>query len=414
MAIWPFKSKPEAVTKAPAIQNETVNITDAERMSDLFLGAKNSTGIVVNADTAMRASSVYACVRLVAGAIGSMPLGIYKRAGDSREAINEHPMARAIRVQPNPMLSASVYWETVASHILLAGNSYSLIGRGRGEQALDLTPLKPNAVNIEEKSGRLMYFITLGNGTYVAYDQDDILHIPGVGWNGLKGLSAIAYAGQNSIGGALAADEYSAKFFANDATPRGYLKFDKKLSPEQAEILRDYWYRKHQGIDNSHLPAIITEGGEFKTTTVSAEDSQLLETRRFQVADICRIFGVPPFMVGETDKSTSWGSGIEQQSIGFIRYTLRPHLTRIEQEINRKLFTGAANKNIFAEFQTHDLMRGDTAGRSAAYQIALGGNQAPGWMTINEVRKAENLPSITDGDEVYKPLTGAPSEPRND
>nr|WP_268967734.1 phage portal protein [Zooshikella ganghwensis] len=167
--------------------------------------------------------------------------------------------------------------------------------------------------------------------------------------------------------------------------------------------MRNYWFKKHQGLENKHLPAVITGGGEFKETTLSPQDSQIIQTRKFQVCDIARIFGVPPHLVGETEKSTSWGTGIEQQSIGFVQYTLRPHLTRIEQEVNRKLFR---SDSFFAEFNVNGLLRGDIKGRNEAYRIALGGNQEPGWMTVNEVRKLDNLPPIEGGDILYRPATG--------
>ncbi len=385
------------------VQNAT-DFGSYESLSEAMSVATSKAGVVVNNDTAMRVSAVYACVRLIAGAIGSMPLSIYRRTDDQqREKDAAHSLNRVLRIEPNPMLTSIVYWEAVTSHILLSGNSHSLISRTRNGDPMALTPIKPSRVRVEEKAGRLLYMVVFDDGKYAAYDQDDILHIPGVGWDGKQGMSAIAYAGQNAVGTALAADEYSARFFANDATPRGYIRYEKAMKKDQADLIRDYWYRKHQGIDNSHLPAIITEGGEFKETTMNAQDSQLIESRRFQVSDIARIFGVPPHMIGETEKSTSWGTGIEQQSIGFIRYTLRPHLTRIEQEVNRKLLRDPSR---FVEFQTNDLMRGDIKGRNESYQIALGGNQQPGWMTINEVRKAENLPPVQGGDELYKPLTG--------
>jgi HK97 family phage portal protein len=351
----------------------------------------------------MRSTAVYACVRLICGAIAAMPMQVFKRTDKGRELDRDHQLYPVLHDQPNPMLSAHIYWETAVSALLLAGDSFSIIGRNRQGDPLTLTPIQKKRVEVKELNGRLIYIITFDDGSVVAYDQDDILHIPGVGWDGKNGMSAIAHAGQNAIGNALAADEYSGKYFSNDATPNGYLRYSDKLSDEQAKHIRDYWHRKHLGLDNSHLPAIITEGGEFKQTTINAQDSQLIETRKFQIVDIARIFGVPPHMIGETEKTSSWGTGIEQQSIGFVQYTLRPHLRRIEQEINRKLF---ANGDSYAEFNVSGLLRGDIKGRNEAYKIALGGNQEPGWMTVNEVRKLENLPPTDDGNTLYKPLTG--------
>ncbi|ERS12536.1 hypothetical protein Q673_02670 [Marinobacter sp. EN3] len=397
------------------IRNESQNWNSGyEALQELFAAQSNVAGVHVDENAAMRVSAVYACVRIIAGAIGSLPFQVYRHTEHHRERFNRHPLYRVIHTEPNPQLSAVVYWETVIMHILLAGNHYSLIARTRGGEPLGLTPLKPSRVDVDELNGRLVYFVYFDDGTWAAYDQDDILHIPGVGWDGRRGLSVIRSVGQNSIGTALAADEYSGKFFANDSTPRGYIRFPdgKKLTDDQARVIRDYWFEKHQGVGNAHLPAFIPDGGEFKEITMSAEDSQLIETRKFQVTDIARIFGLPPHMIGAQEASTSWGTGIEQQSIGFVQYTLKPHLTRIEQEVNRKLFR---SPEYFAEFNVSGLLRGDIKGRNEAYKIALGGNQQPGYMTVNEVRALENLPPIEGGNELYKPVTGGqPSAQQTD
>lgn len=383
-----------------------------EALSQMLDGVSsaNAAGMPVTQDTAMRVSAVYACVRLIAGAIGSLPLQVYRRTTEGRERADTHQAYDLLHAQPNPMLTSVVYWETVMGHVLLEGNHYSLIGRDRGGSAISLTPLKPHRVEPEVRNGRMIYLVQFDDGKWYAYDQDDILHIPGIGWDGKRGLSVIGYAGQNAIGTAMAADQYSGKFFANDQTPRGYIKFpsDKNLTREQADFIRDYWYKRHAGIDNSHLPAFIPNGGEFHEISMSARDSQMIESRKFQVIDIARIFGVPPYMIGESEKSSSWGSGIEQQGIGFVQYTLRPHLARIEQEVRRKLFGGT---EYFCEFSVDGLMRGDIKGRHEAYQIALGGNQQPGWMTVNEVRRLENKPKIEGGDTLYVPMTGDSNAP---
>jgi len=389
-----------------ALKNEAQTWSSGwESLQDMFRANVSPAGVRVDEHSAMRVSAVYACVRLIAGAIGSLPLQIYRRTDTGREKDTSHRLYHVLHMQPNPVVSAVVFWETVLSHLLLSGNSYALIGRTLGGDPTSLTLLKPSQVEIEEKNGRLLYLVLFDDGKWAAYDQDDILHIAGVGWDGKKGMSVIRSVGQNSVGTAIAADEYSARFFSNDATPRGYIKFPdgKKLTDEQAKIIRDYWFEKHQGLSNSHLPAVLPNGAEFKEVTISAEDAQLIETRKFQVVDIARIFGVPPHMIGETSGSTSWGTGIEQQSIGFVVYTLRPHLSRIEQEINRKLFRTGTH---YVEFNVSGLLRGDVKARNEAYQIALGGNQQPGYMTVNEIRALENLSPIAGGDDIYRPLTG--------
>lgn len=409
--MWPFKSKTadlsqqlaEVQAQLAEVKNATtVASGDVESMMELFNVTISSHGEPVTRDSAMKVAAVYACTRLLCGSIGTLPAHIYERKGKEKNVFSAHPYYRTLHDAPNPMLTAVIYWETVVNHILLEGNHYSLIGRNRNGDMLSLTPLNPARVEPDEVNGRLQYSVVFDNGTQAIYDQDDILHIPNIGWNGKKGLSTLRSAMLNAVGGALAADKYSATFFANDATPRGYIKFDQPLKEDQAKIIRNYWFEHHQNPDKRHLPAFIPQGGEFKEITMSAEDTQLLETRAFQVADIARIFGVPPHMIGHLEKSSSWGTGIEQQSMAFTIYTLRPLLARIEQEVNRKIIR---SDKYFFRFNIDGLLRGDIKTRYEAYQKALGGNQMPGFMTINEVRELEDRPPVEGGEVLYKPQT---------
>lgn len=396
--IFPRKKKAKAV-EAP----QNLKLTDVEAWQDLFGGAQTFAGVTVTPETAMRSTAVFACVRLIAGTIGTLPLGVFRRTDTGREADAKHPLYSLLHLAPNNMTTAAVFWECEVSHALLSGNGYALIERNRGGDPLGLLPVSPTRVEPEERNGRLAYRITHPEGGQEYFDQDDVLHFPGVGWDGRKGQSPITLAGRQSIGVALAAEEHSARFFSQGATPNVALTFPKALNPEQANLIRTYWANKQAGTSNAHLPAVITEGGSVESLTISSKDSQLLESRQFQVIDIARIFGVPPHMIGETTKSTSWGTGLEQQVMGFVSFTLRPWLTKIEQEINRKLFRKPSH---FAEFNVAGLLRGDIKTRYEAYRIAKGGNQDPGFMTINEVRKLENLPPDPEGDTLYKPQTG--------
>ncbi len=411
--MWPFKSKTadlaaqlqQAQAQISEIQNAvTVTSGDVEGMMDLFNVNMSTHGESVTRESAMKVSAVYACIRLLCGSIATLPAHIYERDGKNKSVAKLHPYYATLHDSPNPMLTSVIFWESVVNHILLEGNHYSLIGRNRNGDMISLTPLNPARVEPDEVNGRLRYAVVFDNGTSAVYDQDDILHIPNIGWNGKKGLSTLRTAMLNSVGGALASDKYSATFFANDATPRGYIKFPESLKKDQADIIRNYWFEHHGNPEKRHLPAFIPQGGEFKEITMSAEDSQLLETRSFQVADIARIFGVPPHMIGHLEKSSSWGSGIEQQNMAYTIFTLRPLLARIEQEVNRKIIR---SEKFFFRFNIDGLLRGDIAARYEAYKSSLGGNQMPGFRTINEVRELEDLPPIDGGDELYKPLTSA-------
>lgn len=401
----------EAMTQISDLQNAvTVSSGDIESMTDLFNTSMSAHGEPVNRESVMKVSAVYACVRLLAGSIGSLPAQIYQRDGKKKEVFSDHPYYATLHDEPNPMITSVIFWECVVNQMLLEGNHYSLIGRSRSGDMISLTPLNPDRVVSDIKNGRLIYAVVLDGGTSAVYDQDDILHVPNIGWDGKKGLSALRSSLINSAGGALASDKYSSSFFANDATPRGYIKFPEQIKKEQADILRNYWFDHHGNPDKRHLPAFIPSGGEFKEITMKAEDAQLLQTRAFQVADVARVFGVPPHMIGHLEKTSSWGAGLEQQSLAFVIYTLRPLLTRIEQEVNRKIIR---SKKYFFRFNIDGLLRGDIKSRYEAYQVGLGGNQQPGFLTVNEVRDLEDRAPIDGGNELYKPLTGESSpEPK--
>ena len=419
---WPWK-KTEAA-QPPAISN--LKLSDIEQWMEMFGGGDSVAGPLVNYMTAMRATAVYACVRLIAGTIGMLPANVYQKAdGGVRQEDQSHPLYPILHDQPNPVMSGPVFWEAIMTGALLLGNGYALIRRkGRNPDPVGLTWLHPKRVSVYMVNGRLKYHIMVDDtispdsaswsegGIPEVVDQDDMLHIPGVGWDGVRGMSVVAWAGRRAIGSALATDEHSALFFSQGAKPDFALKYPKALSKEQADMLREYWARKVAGLSNAHTPAILTEGGEVQQLTMSAEDSQLLQTRMFNVIDIARMFGVPPHMIGETTKSTSWGTGIEQQNMGFLTYTLGPWLNKIESESRRKLFRGDFAGH-FMRFERDALLHADSKTRNDAYNIARGGTQAPAYMTINEIRRKENLPPIEGGDDLFMP-PGAGEGGQND
>lgn len=391
-----------------AIKNEsdgTVKLTDLEGMREIFGLRPTIAGPVVNSTTAMRCGAVFACIRLIAQAVASLPVVVYRRGETENKPDPKHPLQHVLGLRPNPMLSAMVFWEIVLSHMYLRGNSYCLIGRTRGGDPIDIKPILPDRIFApEEKNGRLIYPVALDNGSYAVYDQDDVLHIPNIGWDGVKGLSTIQ-AGAQSVGLSLAAEEQGARFYSNGSMFEFAVKYPKKLSVEAANDMRDYWTRRHAGLTNAHVPPILTEGGDIQQLSLSARDAQLIEARQFQVIDIARFFGVPPHMIGETEKQSSWGSGVEHMSIGFVVYTLRPILKRIEQELEYKLFPSGSH---YVKFKHQALMRGDTKTRHESYRVARGSMQEPGYMTVNEIRKLEDLPPIKGGDELMKPATNEP------
>ena len=402
--LWGQQDQHNAV---PSVRN-SLALGSAE-LYELLAGSPAASGVAVNESSAMRVTAVYACVRLIAGAIASLPLAVYRRTEDSRERVR-NDLWWLLNEQPCPTVSAAVFWEYLVAQMLLSGDALAEIERGRGGAIRGLRPLDSRAVGIRQIDGRLRYEFCR-DGEWLGRDQDDILHIPGFGFDGTRGMSVIRHAAREAIGLALAAEAFSSRFFASGAHPDVALKVPGKMTQEQIDNLRRIWASKYGGAHNASLPIVLTEGTDLKEVTLSAQDSQLIEARRFQVADIARAFGVPPHMVGETDKSTSWGSGIEQQGIGFVQYTLAPHLHRIEQEINRKCFR---TERLFVEFNVEGLLRGDSKARAEYYTRALGGTQNPAWMTPNEIRRLENLPPVAGGDHLAQPKDFSDAASLND
>lgn len=376
-----------------------------------------TAGTAVNERTAMMVSTVYACVSLIGGAIASLPLPIFKRVADGRERA-DHPVWWLLNEQPHPDMSAAAFWEYLVTANLLYGDAFAEIVRpSPSTNAVKwLRPLHPRNVTVDclENDNGLVYTVTDPDGAEPPRKilGADMLHIPGVGFNGKRSLSPIRNAGRNAVGIALAADQWSAGFFENGARPDFALSTDAKLSTEQIDSLRTQWAERHSGALNRGKPVVMQGGLKVQPLTVPAEDAQLIETRRMQVEDIARIYGVPPHMIGHTTSSTSWGTGIEQQAIGFVRFTLQRHLVRIEQEINRKFWPRSTA--FFAEFNVSGLERGDYKARNEGYRVALGRAGEPGWMTVNEVRRMENLPPIEGGDDLAGALADEGAADRND
>lgn len=398
-----WKAQREAARK---LSNATTYTTSSGgRDSQLYewltgSGALSTAGPAVTERTALAICAVYACIGLIGGAISSLPLPIYRRGGDSRQRV-DHPLSDLLNVEPTPACSAAVWREYLIWSLLLHGDGFARIHRKGGRKSLSpdvvrLELLHPLDVSVSINGERLAYqLIDSTEGRMVTIDQDDVLHVPGLGFDGCRGASPLRHAARNSMGLSLAADEYSARFFSNGARPDYVITTPGKMDTAQQALFRESWMARYSGVGNSHIPAILAGGGEVKALSLNPEDAQLIETRNYQAADIARFYGVPPHMIGLTDKSTSWGSGIEQQGIGFVKYTLSRHLVKIEQEINRKLLRDGVH---FAEFTTAGLERGDYKARNEGYRIALGRAGEPGWMTTNEVRRLENLPPLPDGD----------------
>lgn len=387
------------------------NATTAIRSSDpqviaVLGGAPSATGYAVTPDTAMRVSAVYAAVRLLAGAIASVPVEVYREQNGVREAIDPD-LWWLLNEQPIHNWTAGAMWEWVITSICLRGDGFVEIVRS-GAAVKHLRPHHPDLVQVERKGDWLMYTVTdVETGTRRALHQDDMLHFAGFGFNGLRSMSIIQHAAFQSIGVALAADTFSGAFFQNGAAPKHLIKSPGKMSDEQIDQVRNTYKAKYAGPGNAGLPMVLTEGLDVMEMSMTAGDAQLLETRKFQVIDIARAFGVPPHMIGAQETTSSWGAGVEQMTIGFLKFSLQPYITRIRQELNRKLFR---RRSPYVEHRLQALLAGDSKAEGEYIRQCIGGSQGPGWKTIDEVRKDMNLPPIEGGNKLYNPAK--PAEPK--
>ena len=368
-------------------------LSDAVSAAPTFYFGASGSGKSVTASSAMQLSAVYACVRVISETIASLPLGVYEATdAGSRRAV-EHPLYRLLHDEPNPEMTSFVLREVMLSHLLLWGNSYCQIIRSGRSAVAGLYPLLPDHMEVDRVNGRLTYTYTTSDGNRVRLDPLEVLHIPGLGFDGVMGYSPIALE-KNAVGLALAAEEYGSKFFNNGARPSGVLKHPNTV--RNPEALRASWNAAYGGSANAGRTAILEEGMDYKQISMSNNDAQFLETRKFQVSEICRIFRVPPHMIGDLEHATF--SNIEHQSISFAVHTIRPWLVRIEQSMNRALFSeqekagSSGGRRFYVQFNMDGLMRGDYKSRMEGYAIDI----QNGFMSPNDVRSLESMNPIPD------------------
>lgn len=377
--------------------------------------------------SALTVSSIYACVSLLAGAISGLPLNIYKvdRKG-FREEIWGDDLWWTLNEQMSDRWSAANGWEFMTLSLLLHGNAYARIMRDASGRVVGLRPIHPVRVEVylNGEFDRLVYAVshdpndnwTASRSPRMVLDQDDIVHVAGLGFDGLKGLSPLQYALRMTGGVSLATQDFSANFFANSARPDYALTADKPLTADQVSELRNQIAERHQGTENSHKPMVLHSGMDIKSISMPIEDLQLVALRQFQVEEIARVFGVPPFMIGHNEKTTSWGSGVEAMGIGFVRYTLRPYLNKFENEFNRKLIT---NSPKMLAFDTEDLERADMKSLYEGLRSGVGRAGEKQLVAVNEARKKLRLKPVKGGDEIttnpdHASPSGADQKDEND
>ena len=354
----------------------------------------SSSGLVVSDASLLGLSTAWRCISLLSGTIASLPITLYRENSKGiPEKYTQHSLYNVLKIDPNADQTAFDFWHFLSSSLEMRGNAYARITRNSINQIVALTPINPACISLEREADGALKYRWSENGKYYDGSDDVIFHIRGFGGDPLGGLSPLTI-GRNVFGVALAADATAGDMFKNGLKPTGVLNFNTWLTSEQREIAKRELADKI-GVGNGGKPLILEGGTSWQNITLSPEDAQMLQSRSFSVEEICRMFGVPPHMVGHTEKTTSWGSGLEQQTLAFLQFTLRERLKRIEQAINKQLLTREERQNgVYVSFNLESLLRADSQGRAKFYQVMT----LIGAMTINEVRRLENLPPVDGGD----------------
>lgn len=375
--------------------------------------AGSDAGEEVSERTALGLSAVWACTNLLAGTIGSLPLMVYRVSADGdRRVERNHPLYRLLHDSPNYDQTATDFWEFSVASQELWGNSYARIIRDAG-RIVGLVPIRPDLIQVRRLSSGSIEYCWSQDGKAFRLLDTEVLHIRGFGGDPLGGMSTLQF-GRNAFGLARAIDKATGSTFRNGLRSSGALTFKEWLSKEQRDLAETRMVEKYVGAQNAGRPMVLEGGVDWKPFSINPDDAQMLESRRFSTEEVCRFFGVPPHMIGHTEKSTSWGTGLEQQTLAFQKFTLRRRLKRIEQALMKQLLTPAEMaRGVIIEFNLEGLLRGDSTARAAFYQSGL----QNGWLTINEVRALENRPPV-EGGEVPRmqmqnqPITAAPAAPQ--
>lgn len=360
-------------------------------------GGSNEAGQVVNSQTAMQLATVWACVRLISETISTLPLVVYQRTGEARTIARDHSLYTILHDSPNADMTAVEFWEAVIAQLCLRGNSYCLkTYAGASRKLVSLYPLRTDLMTVKRDRDGIVTYVYADPRGQIVYTEDEIWHVKGFGTDGLTGLAPVTYA-RRSFGAAMASDKASATMFGNGMRPTAVLSMKAFMNKEQRGAMKEKLMGSLFGGAETGGRMMLLEGDtSYVPLSINPADAQMLETRTFNIEEMCRWFQVPPAMIGHGTAVSNWGTGREQIMLGFLTFTLRPYLTRIEQGIKKNLLSPVERLNYFAEFSLEGLLRADSAARAAFYASAV----QNGWMTRNEVRGLENWPPVDGGDEL--------------
>lgn len=381
-----FRSSPE---------NPSTSLSNpAAWLTGLFGTSK--TGVQVSEDNALTFSAVYAAVRIISETIASIPLNVYVYDGETRVIAREHPIQKLLAHTPNTVSSSFTFRESMAANLVLHGNAYAKIEFNAAGRPISLTPLNPMLVEVKIVDGEKVYVFN-EKKTYLDYE---VVHVVGLSFNGLTGKSPLTVA-REAVAIGLAAQEYGARFYSNGANTGGIITAPGRLSIDAINRLKQSWNRANGGLSNSHGTAILEEGMKYEKIGLDPEAAQFLQSRKFQVNEIARIFRIPPSYLADLENSST-RANVEQQAIQFVRDCVTPYVRRFEVEFNRKLFR-EDEPNYYAYFTMEGLMRGDLQGRYQAYATA----RQWGWLSVNDIRDLENLNPVEGGNVYLQPLNMA-------
>ena len=376
-----------------SIENPAVPLTDTSVLEMLGADHATTSGKSVNEMTALGMAAVWRAVQVSCNVPAALPLHAFRERDEQRTRVTGQS-ARLIE-DPHPDMTSFEFWQTVFVHRKLWGNAYVRKLRNQLGQVVELWPIHPGRVKVgrESETGRKVYAI---DGGKEVLSDDQILHLPGMGYDGICGVSPIR-AARNSIGLGLAAEEFGSRLFGSGSLATGILQTEQRLTPTQADTLAARWKAKQTGLGSAHGTIVLDKGAKFHQLTIPPQDAQFLESRRFQVVEVCRWFGIPPFLMFDTEKSTSWGTGLEQQALGWVKFDLHPDLVAIEQRVTKHVLRPTP---VYAKFAIEGLLRGDSAARAAFYTSLWN----IGAINTNEIRAYEDMAPIEGGGVHYRPL----------